>query len=150
MNSIEVTRTIHAPLDRVFQVISDIRNFQLAVPHIINIEFLTEQRVGLGTRFRETRRMNGREHETELEVTEFEVNERIRMVADAGGTVWDSLFTVSQKPQHVQLAMKMDARPHTWIARITTPLIRGMVLQGVEADMDAVREYCEAGVDEVA
>ena len=57
--------------------------------------FLSEVRTGVGTRFRETRLMHGKERSTELEVTEYVENERVRMVADTDGTVWDSVFVVS-------------------------------------------------------
>ena len=143
MKTIAVTRTIEAPLELVFQTVSDVRNFRKAVPHILNIDFLTEQQHGVGTRFRETRLMNKREATCELEVTEYVENDRVRMVSDAGGTIWDSVFTVAQKDDHVELRMEMEARPHTLFAKVITPLIRGMVVKGVSADMDSVKVYCE-------
>ena len=144
MATIHVKKTIEAPLELVFQAIADVRNFQKAVPHITNIDFLTDQQVGVGTRFRETRIMKGREETVELEVAEYVENDRVRMIADAGGTIWDTVFTVSESAGSVLLDMKMDARSYTLLARIITPLIRGMVFKGVESDMDAVKEYCEA------
>lgn len=61
MKPVVVSRTIAAPIDLVFQTISDPRNFQAAVPHIKQVEFLTDQQSGVGTKFRETRVMQGRE-----------------------------------------------------------------------------------------
>ena len=144
MKSIHITRTIDAPLEAVFQTVSDVRNFRDAVPHITHVEFLTEQQIGEGTRFRETRSMNGREQAVELDVAEYVENERVRMISDAGGTIWDSLFSVSPADGRVKLDMQMDIKPHTFIAKIMTPLIRGMVVKGVAADMDAVKAYCES------
>ena len=144
MKSIRITRFIDAPLEAVFQTVSDVRNFRDAVPHITNIEFLTDQHVGAGTRFRETRSMNGREQSVELEVAEYVENDRVRMISDAGGTVWDSLFTVTEEAGKVTLDMQMDIRPYKLLSKIMTPLIRGMVVKGVAADMDAVQTYCEA------
>ena len=144
MKPICLSRTIAAPLELVFQTVSDVRNFREAVPHITNVEFLSDQQVGAGTRFRETRLMNGREHTVELEVAEYVDNDRVRMISDAGGTIWDTLFTVSEGPENVTLEMQMDIKPHTFRARIMTPLIRGMVVKGVESDMDAVKSYCES------
>ncbi|MDV6028883.1 MAG: SRPBCC family protein [Phycisphaera sp. RhM] len=71
MNSIIATRTIQAPLTVVFQTVSDVRNFRKAVPHITDVEFLSEQQHRVGTRFRETRLMKDREQSVELEVAEF-------------------------------------------------------------------------------
>ena len=143
MKPIIVSRTIEAPLDLVFQTVGDVRNFRQAVPHITNVEFLTEQQCGAGTRFRETRTMKGREHSVELEVTEFVENERIRLVSDAGGTIWDTVFSVSPREGQVELTMQMDVRPYRLLARMMIPLVRGMVVKGVTADMDAVKAFCE-------
>ena len=144
MKPVYISRTIAAPLELVFQTVSDIRNFRDAVPHITHVEFLSDQHVGAGTRFRETRSMNGREHTVELEVAEYVVNERVRMISDAGGTIWDTMFTVSKGSDYVTLEMQMDIKPHKLVARIMTRLIRGMVVKGVETDMDAVKAFCES------
>ncbi len=144
MKCIETTRHIHARIESVFQTIADVRNFAKAVPHITNIEFLTEQQYGVGTKFRETRDMNGKPATVDLEVTEYIENERVRIVSDAGGTVWDTVFTVRQAAESVAMHMVMEARAHKLMARLINPLIRGMVAKAVEADMDAVKAYCES------
>ncbi|MEM8486574.1 MAG: SRPBCC family protein [Bacteroidota bacterium] len=144
MKPVHIIRRIDAPLDEVFQTVSDVRNFSEAVPHIAKVEFLTEQKVGKGTRFLETRSMNGREQTIELEVADFIENDRVRMISDVGGTVWDTMFTVSSDAGKVMLEMKMDIKPHKLLAKLMTPLIRGMVVKGVVADMDAVKAYCES------
>lgn len=144
MKPVQISRTIAAPLDLVFQTVSDVRNFRDAVPHIKHVEFLSDQQFGTGTRFRETRLMNGREHTVELEVAEYIDNQRVRMISDAGGTIWDTVFTVAQVSDNVTLEMTMDIKPHTLVARVMTPLIRRMVVKGVETDMDAVKAFCES------
>lgn len=144
MKPITATRTINAPLGLVFQTIADPANFQSAVPHVKKIEFLSDKQAGAGTRFKETRIMHGREDSVVLEVTDYKENASVRIVSDAGGTVWDSVFTVSEGTVGVDLKLQMDMIPHTWKARIMTRLIRGFVAKGLEADMDAVKGYCEA------
>ena len=144
MKPIQISRTIAAPRELVFQTVSDVRNFREAVPHITHVEFLSDQQFGTGTRFCETRMMNGREHTVELEVAEYIDNDRVRMISDAGGTIWDTLFTVSKDAENVTLKMQMDIKPHTLLAKIMTPLIRGMVVKGVESDMDSVKAFCES------
>lgn len=144
MKPITASRTISAPLDLVFETVSDVRRFREAIPHITDVQFLSDQQFGVGTRFRETRVMNGRQHAVDLEVTEYIVNDRVRMVSDAGGTIWDTVFFVSQASGGVELVMQMNIRPYKWLARIANVLIRGMVVRGVESDMDAVKNFCEA------
>ena len=143
MKPIYLSRSITAPLSLVFETVSDVRNFRKAVPHITKIEFLTDQQVGAGTRFLETREMHGREQTVELEVAEYVEPKRVRMVSDAGGTVWDTVFIVNQDVDHVTLEIQMDVKPHTLAAKITVPLIKGMVAKAVGSDLDAVKTYCE-------
>ena len=139
-----VTRKIRAPVDQVFDTVAHIENFSKAVPHIVATEILGDVKSGPGTRFRETRVTYGREATTELEVTEYVKDEKVRIIADAGGTVWDSIFTTSAVGEDTELKLEMEALPHKLLAKLTTPLIMSMIGKALEADMDAVKTYCEA------
>ena len=140
---VKSTERIQADHNFVFQTISEIENYSQAVPAIQNIEFLSEQRVGQGTKFRETRAMNGREAEATLEVTEYSPPDSIRIISHEGGTTWDTLFEVIGDSQSCSLTLCMDATPHHFFAKLLTPVILGMVRKGIEGDMQAVKEYCE-------
>ena len=143
MPSITVRKTIDAPIERVFATIADPRNFAEAVPHIVSAEIVSETQSGVGTRFRETRVMKGKEATTELEITEYTDDERVRIVADSHGTVWDSVFTTRQVEGKTELTMTMEARPHGFFAGLMNPLVMKMIAGAVEGDMECVKEYCE-------
>jgi hypothetical protein len=87
--------------------------------------------------------MKGKKMSTELEVTEYEKDDHVRIVADSHGTVWDSVFTVRPDGGHTLLTMTMDARSNKLINTIMNFFIRGMVKKAVASDMDAVKAYCE-------
>lgn len=144
MTQTTITRTIDAPLEDVFNTVADISQFSEAVPHIVKVEFLTESKAGVGTRFRETRVMKGKDVATELEVTEYVENDRVRMVADSHGTVWDSLFTVRSENGKTSLTLIMEARAYKFLPRLMNPLIKGMVAKAVGMDMDMVKAHCES------
>ena len=146
MTSMTVTRRIAAPVDIVFRTVADINRFAQVVPQIVRIEFLSDVRSGIGTRFRETRLMNGQEVSTELAVTEYVENNRVRIVSEAGGTVWDTVFMVAPAGRSTELTLVMEARPYKLRARITTRLIAGAVRRAIEQDMDAVQSFCEQAV----
>ena len=143
MANVTVTRRIDAPADAVFRTVAHIEQFSQAVPHILRVEFLSEVKSGVGTRFRETRMMMGREASTELEVTEYVENERVRIASEAGGALWDTVFTVAPDGEGTELKMVMDATPRTAGARMTLPLVIGAVRKAVEQDMDSVKAFCE-------
>ena len=143
MANVTVTRRIDAPADVVFRTVAHVEQFSQAVPDILRVEFLSEVKSGVGARFRETRMMMGREASTELEVTEYVENDRVRIVSEAGGALWDTVFTVAPDGEGTELKMVMDARPQTLSARMTVPLVIGTVRKAVEEDMDAIKSFCE-------
>lgn len=143
MSPIVVTREINAPIDVVFRTVAHIEEFAKVQPQIVDVAFLTEQRTGVGTQFRETRMMKGKEAETELEVTEYRINESIRLIADSHGAVWDTVFEVSTQGDKTLLTMTMEARPYQFMQRLMLPLIRSMICKLVVKDMDRVKLYCE-------
>ncbi len=146
MTRTELSRSVDAPAGVVFSTVADIANFSEAVPHIEHVEFLSEERSGVGARFRETRVMGGRRAATELKVTEYVQDERVRFVSDQGGTVWDTTFTVEPGPDGggTRLVMVMEARPYRLVAKLVTPLMKQVVARAIAADLDAVKAYAEA------
>ena len=139
-----VSRSINAPIELVFSRISDVRKFSEVSEDILEIEFLSETTSGVGTRFRETRNMNGRTATTELELTEFVENERVRFVSDSGNTIWDTVMAVTADGEVTKLEMNMDARPYKFLARIMNVVIKPMVTKAVTKDMDGLKTWCEA------
>ncbi|WP_020401620.1 SRPBCC family protein [Gracilimonas tropica] len=146
MSYITINKKIEAPKEQVFEIVADIRNFSKVIPEIKNVEFLSEQQYGVGTKYKETRDMNGREASTVLEVTELVENEHIRLISDAGGTVWDSIFKVEEKEGGTELSLVMEARPYKFLPKIIAPFMKGFMRNAIEKDMDATKRYCEAEV----
>lgn len=147
MLTVRTTRTIHAPLELVFHTLATPEEFSRAVPGIVDIEFLTEQTSGVGTRFRETREIRGRRSSTVLEVTEYERDDHIRLVADQGGTVWDTVFSVRPQGDAVEMTMVMECRPYRLLARLMNVLIIRVIRRLIDSDMDALKTWCEQQAD---
>ena len=130
MSRISVERSIAAPPAIVFDAVTNIEKLPETNADIASIEFLTDRKRGLGTRFRETRRMGKNELVTELEVTEFVEDRRARMVADTHGTIWDTVFEVEPTAEGSHLRIVMDARPHKLLPKIMNPLMKGFFRKG--------------------
>ena len=134
---------ISAPVTAVFAAVSDIGNLPQTNPAIVHVEFISETRSGIGTRFIETRLMNGKENKTELEVTEYEKDKCTRMISDTHGTVWDTLFTVTPAGDNTELELVMDCRAHKLLPKLLNPLMKGLFRKGLQKHVDAVKQYCE-------
>lgn len=143
MTDFRVGASIPAPPAAVFEVIAHAERFAEVVPHIERIEFVSEQRRGVGTRFRETRLFKRREATSELEVTGYEPPRLVRLVADEGGTVWDSTFTLaaSADAATTDLTLVMTASAYTWSARLLNPVLRRVITKGLVDDLDAVAAH---------
>ena len=140
---ITVEREIAAPVAEVFEVISHVDKFAEAVPHVVRLEFLTEQKSGVGTRFRETRLMNGKEFTSDLEITECEPDSHVRIVTASGGTTWDTVMTVEPSGDQARFRLVMDARARKFGARIMNAVFKRMIANGVARDIDLLKEHCE-------
>jgi carbon monoxide dehydrogenase subunit G len=137
------SRTINAPVERVFRTVADPDEFQRAIPGGSSVEYLTPNRTGVGVRFRATRVMKGKPSTFEQEVTEFAPPEQVRLVNVTHGTVWDSTFRLQSDGGATVLTLTMDAQTERLLAWLMTRLIAGMVQQALDGDMDAVKAYCE-------
>lgn len=143
MIRIIVKRIIKAPVEKVFKAVTDISNLPNVVPDIKSTEIKTDIKSGVGTKFRETRMMKGKESITDLEVTEYVENESVRMVADSHGTVWDSVFTVKETDIGTKLELIMVAKAHKILPKLLNPLMKNLFKKGLEKHIDAVKVFCE-------
>jgi len=147
-HTVRASRTIVSPIENVFGTLANVEEFATAVPHIIKVDFLSDKKQGLGTRFCETRIMNGKEAMTALEITEFAENRLVRYLSDAGGTIWDTIFQVEEveveeSENQTEMSMRMEAIPKSLFAKILVPMILGVISKAVEDDMDSIKQYCE-------
>ena len=143
MTQFRFTRTTTASMDFVFATISNPQNFAKVSEDVVSIEMLSDTTSGVGMLFRETRKMGKREATTDLEMTECIENEHVRFVSDAGGAIWDTIYSVSTVDGRTRMDVVMDARPYKLMTGIMIPFIKGMVGKFMAKDMDAVTAYCD-------
>lgn len=144
MASLTVVRSIRAPVEVVFRNIADHRRFGEAVGGVTHFDFLSPMEMGLGTRFRQTRTMNGQTTTMDFEVTEFVENKRIRIVNETHGTVWDSVFDLEPADDGSTLTMRMETKSRSLLPKILLPIMIPLFIKrAVEKDVDALKAYCE-------
>ena len=117
--------SIDAPLELVFATVSSPERYAEAVPTISNTEFLSDLRQGVGTRFRSTRRMGGKQSDshdnrqsvTELTITEHVNNERVRLTAESNNTIWETVYSVRRSGYLTVLTVSMEAHTSRLLLR---------------------------------
>lgn len=144
MAKVTVVRHIHAPVETVFQTVADPRRFSQVISGVTHFEYLSPTTSGLGTRFRQSRVMNGREDPMDFEITEFVDNKRVRILNETHGTIWDSLFTFASSGTSTTLTLRMEARSSRLLWRVLLPLLCLVIKKAVAKDIDAVKASCES------
>ncbi|MCY4555653.1 MAG: SRPBCC family protein [Chloroflexi bacterium] len=154
MTTVKVGRTIAGSTRTVFDVVANGRNYGEAIPDIDTVEFLTDHEVGVGARFRETRRFNGWQSifakvfalsATDSEVTAFEDGKMVRLVTEEAGALWHTTFTVvpADNGDRTRLDMLVEVEPRSLLGKLLTPLLKTAVTKGLKADVEAVKAYVE-------
>ena len=144
MKPTELSLTISASLGTVWRAVSDLDHYSRAVPQIDRIEILSRTSAGVGTRFRETRLVGGREIASELEVAELVEKEKVTYVSDTFGTSWNSTFTVAPAGDQTRLTVAIEGRPYRLLSKLATPLMKFLTAKGVAADMEGIKEHSES------
>ena len=145
MTTVTVEATIAADPDAVFRAVSEIERFPEVNPATQSVEFLTDQHVGAGTRFREVRVMSGQEAAFDLEVADYDREARtIRFVNETHGTLWDTTVTVSSEGAGARARFAMDCIGSTRVKRVMNWLMSGMFRRAMKQQVDSLKDYCEA------
>lgn len=140
------TKTIAAPVERVFAIAADFAGAPEVISGITRVEMLTDGPVGVGTRFRETRRLHGREGTEEMEVTEFEPNERYALGCESHGCLYRTVFRFVPAGEGTEVDMEFAATPQTLVAKILSVVMRPAIKavgKIVEQDLEDIKTAAE-------
>ena len=119
---------------------------------LVRLEKLTEAPYGVGTKWRETRKMFGREASELFEVTEFDPPHRIGLLIDGSqGTTGKGEYRffytfVPAGEDRTQLIMQGEIDIPGIAATIFGFLFKGMFKQGCDRDTLALKAYLERSV----
>ncbi|GGY61253.1 SRPBCC family protein [Streptomyces omiyaensis] len=110
--TVVVERRVAASPGRVWESITDLPDMPRVLSGVQRVEVLTEGGFGVGTRWRETRRMMGKEATEEMTVTECEPPDRYVTVADSHGMHYASELSLrAEGPDASVLRMAFSATP---------------------------------------
>lgn len=146
MPSVTISRTIQASAEDVFDASTNVHIWADVVPAIDSVEVLTDGPVGVGTRFRETRTMFGREATEEMEFLEFERPNRYVLGAESHGCRYRTTFTLSPDQGGTKLEMHFAGEPQTFMAKVMTVLMKPMMKKIADMcgkDLDAIKAHVE-------
>lgn len=94
MKTIEVGREIVAEPEQVWKVITDLDRAPKIFTGIVSVERLDGPAFGVGTRWRETRRIAGQDGTEEMAVTAMDEGKSYEVSAESGGVEYVTTFEV--------------------------------------------------------
>lgn len=143
MAGFAVSEWIACPPQRVFDFISDSNNAPKIVPSVKSTVKLTEGPPKVGTRYRETRVMNGKEEHVELEVKEYVVPDIYAMqnVTDGIETVYRYKLQPERDGTHIDLVCEVKA---AGIKKLMLPLVAFVLKKEDGAHLQTLKKVLEA------
>ena len=148
MGSMNLSIRIDATPEAVFAVISDVENSPDRIDGFEKVDMLTDAPVGVGTKWRETRRMNNKQSVEEWEMTAFDSPNYFSAYCDSGGYDVEWTMRIDPEGDGSRLALDMTTRPRTFIGKLMTPvewLMSGMCKRMVRQDLESTKAYIEQG-----
>lgn len=149
MPTYTVCRDFAGSVERVFALMTDFEHAAENISAIKNVEVLTDGPIGVGTRFRETREMMGREATETMTITQYDPLRGFTLEAMSCGArfVMNHRFSADDGAGGCHVELEMVITPVTLMAKLFSPLSRlmaGPMIKCIERDFDDIARIIEA------
>lgn len=148
MAKITLSRRIECPRQEVFRLFSELDQLPSRISAIKGVEKLTAGPVGIGTRFRETREMFGKQATEEMVFTDFQADESYTVECDSHGTRYRSIFQFEPVGEYTDVNVSFEVRPMSFAARLLSPLgwlMIGATKKMLAGDVEDLKKVAESG-----
>ena len=136
---IDVTTNIEAPVEKVFDLFTDLSSIEAKVPGIISIEVLEgPHKMQVGTKWRETREFMGKEATETMVITELTPNKSYTAEAASHGMEYTSTYHFEETAKTTSVTLNFTGKPITLAAKLMTPiafLFQSATTKAFEKDM---------------
>jgi len=142
--SIEISK----PRENVWKAITDIENSPGRISSIITIDVLEKPEAGfVGFKWKETRKMFGKEATETMWVTDSVENEYYSTRAESHGSVYVSRLSLTESAGKTTLTMSFSGEARSWVAKILSTLmgvfIKGSIEKELQKDLADIKKYVE-------
>ncbi|MBM7702402.1 SRPBCC family protein [Metabacillus iocasae] len=118
---------VNVPLERAFAFASNMEHAPKMMKHILKVEKLTEGPIQVGTSYKETRAIRGKEASAILTVVEFVPNERYSVQNEVQGleTIYHYRFEGDGERTHIHFSCDINAS--TFMMKLVKPLFTRII-----------------------
>ena len=140
MKPVKVSLDIKSPREKVFRAASNVDGFEKNIKGITRIEKLSEGPSGLGTRWKETRMMFGKESIEEMWFSKFEPPFSYEVSSDSHGVKYLTVFHFEDLGSSLtRVSVVFSGEAKSFFARIMgflmAPLMRGTIKKLLKKDL---------------
>jgi carbon monoxide dehydrogenase subunit G len=146
----EVSREVAASRDRIWSTVTDLEAAPTTLSGVDRVERLDGgDGFGVGTRWRETRTMFGRQATEEMEVTAVDPPSGYTVVAEHGSTTYTSVIGIEERgPGRCELRMTFGAVTTGTVGRVLAATLgraaAGATRKALRRDLDDIATRAEA------
>lgn len=144
MAGFTATEWIAAPPETVFALMHDVNHFPAVLTSVVRAEKITPGPVGLGTRFLETRKINGREASAEIAVTTFEPPCRYAATSSQGGITATYHYTLTPEKKGTRVNLQAEATA-SGLKKLLLPIIVNFMKKEDATHLQKLKTVVEAG-----
>lgn len=149
MGKMNLSISINAAPQTVFNVVSDVENSPDRIAWFEKVDMLTDGPVSVGTKWRETRVMNNRQSVEEWEMTAFDSPNYLSAYCDSQGYDVEWTMQVDPEGHGSRLTLDMTTKPRTLFGKLMAPaelLMSGMMKSIVLKDLESTKAYIKSQV----
>ncbi|HEX7259689.1 MAG TPA: SRPBCC family protein [Candidatus Saccharimonadia bacterium] len=138
---------IDAPIEKVFGVFTDLESASARIKAITKLEIIDgPSSMQVGTKWRETRTLFGKEATEVMWVTELVQNANYAVEAESHGTKYHSKYFFKQNGGATDVEMVFEAEPVSTSARLMSFmgfLFAGATKKALHKDLEDLKAVCE-------
>lgn len=144
----EVKRTVHVSQEKAYKAVLDLDAATHWMKGLVGIERLDEGHLHVGSQWKETRKMFGKEATEHFEVIELEEPQKVVLRCDGTkGTTGkgEFVFTYILTPlgEHTEITLFGEIKGLTGLAKLLGKMIAGTFKKACAKDLDALKSYLE-------
>lgn len=146
MPQLQVQRFIQADPARVFAAFADLANAPGRISGITHLEVLTPGPIGVGTRFRETRKIMGSTATEEMTITAFDPPRGYSVGCTSHGCEYHTVFRFIPDGEGTRVEMDFGFRAISLVAKVMgvfSVLMMGSLRRCLEDDLRDMKAYLE-------
>jgi carbon monoxide dehydrogenase subunit G len=149
MATLTVSTHVSAPIERVFEVFTELDKAVERIPDITALEILSEGPFGKGTRWRETRVMFKKEATEEMWISAFDPPKSYAVEAESHGMHYSTQFTFTPDGDGTRVTWAFSGTALSLGTKLMAPLFNVLMKATMKKcmlrDLEALRDVCERG-----